>query len=165
MLNTISLTRQAATCHATVCWKLSSNTVIVCMFLPRRSGKDSVKLRGADRHTWGVAGTADRCSPLSERRQSKTVSITCCLWYPPVWLLVSDGVGRHTTTMNAVGCQVEIPNRCTGSWLPSAAAMVNSSTTRAGFFLSYQAETPFTKGGGTPGLNLALEDWSCLPMS
>lgn len=94
-----------------VCWRLSSNMVIVCMFLPRLSGKDSVKLGGTSSHTCGVTGTADRCSPLSERRRSKTVLIICYMWYPPVWpvwLLVGDGVGRHTTAMTAVGCQVEI---------------------------------------------------------
>lgn len=138
-----------------------SNMVIVCMFLPRLSGKDSVKLRGTNSHTWSVTGTAGCWSPLSERRRSKTVSIICCLWYPPVWpvwLLVSDGVGRHTTTMTAVGCRVEILTQV--RWL------LASFCCGDGQLKAYTSWVfPFTKGGGTPGLNLALEGWSLPPMS
>lgn len=81
------------------------------------------------------------------------------LWHPPAWLLVP--VVRRTTTVTDVGCRVEVPTRA------QRALDGQFQSSRVRFkpgFVSHQAETSFTKGSGTPGLNLALEDWSCPPL-
>lgn len=168
-------------CHTrTVCWKLSSNEAILYMLLPWLSGKNSIKPWGTNSHNWGLTGvyalslltSSDQLWSLVPTKWTLKLRETghtffCYLWYPPscsVWLLASDVVGRRTTTITAVGCQDEIPTQvqCIFDSFCCGDEQLESSTARfkPGFFLSDQTETPFTKGGGTSGLNLALEDWS-----
>lgn len=112
-------------------------------YLTNVSGKDSLKFWGTNSGTWGLVPEGGRSY----------------LWHPPAWLLVP--VVRRTTTVTDVGCRVEVPTQA------RRALDGQFQSSRVGFkpgFVSHQAETSFTKGSGTPGLNLALEDWSCPPL-